>query len=204
MAVKLNLGCGTSKKQGWVNIDSAKECLPDILHDLSVPLPFDDQSVDEINVDAVLEHFDKYARYFILYDWARVLKVGGTISIGVPNFQKILFRYFKWKFDDLVDTIFGETMWGSKYYISHFGSHKWGYSDKSLKQFLEIFGISEITIEKQSLILFAKGKKCKHISYRELQDTQIYSCNNAGGDGKAYLSLEEIRTIANFQVRQGS
>ena len=63
MSVKLNLGCGTKNKDGWVNIDSAAQCHPDILHDLSEPLPFEDQSAEEIFADAVLEHFDKYARY---------------------------------------------------------------------------------------------------------------------------------------------
>ncbi len=201
MSMRLNLGCGTKKREGWINIDSAKECDPDVLHDLTEPLPFEDQSVDEIMVDAVLEHFDKYARYFILYDWVRVLKTGGCISIGVPNFQKILFRYFKWGFDDLVDTIFGETMWESKYYIGHFGSHKWGYSDKSLKSFLECFGISRIEVQKHGLILTAKGIKSRHISYQDLKNSRIYSPNNACGTGRAFMTLDEVKEVANFKVR---
>ena len=200
MSIKLNLGCGTRKKDGWVNIDSAAECKPDILHDLSDPLPFGDQSVDEVLADAVLEHFDKYARYFIVYDWTRVIKVGGTITIGVPNFQKIMHRYFKWKFDDFVDTIFGETMWESRYYIGHFGSHKWGYSEKSLKAFLEIFGITDVVVQKHSLILTARGRKARHIGYEELKGLQVYSPNNACGTGKPYMTLAEIQKVAGFKV----
>lgn len=201
MSVKLNLGCGTKKREGWINVDSAPECKPDLLHDLTSPLPFEDQSVDEIVVDAVLEHFDKYARYFIMYDWTRVLKTGGKLTVGVPNFKKILFRYFKWRFDDLVDTIFGETMWGSQYYIGHFGSHKWGYSEKTLKEFLEQFGIGEITVSKHSLILEATGIKIKHVTFEQLKTTQIYSPNNACGEGRANMSLEEVKILGNFKTR---
>ena len=202
MSIKLNLGCGTKKKEGWVNIDSAVDCQPDILQDLSKPLPFDDQSVDEILADAVLEHFDKYARYFIVYDWASVLKMGGVITVGVPNFQKIIYRYFKWNFDDFVDTIFGETMWESRYYIGHFGSHKWGYSEKSLKKFLELFGITDISIQKQSLALIAHGRKSRHVSFEELKGLQIYSPNNACGNGKAYMTLEEIQKLTGFKSKR--
>lgn len=201
MSVKLNLGCGTKKREGWVNIDSAKECNPDLLHDLTLPLPFEDQSVDEIVVEAVLEHFDKYARYFIVFDWARVLKVGGSITISVPDFQKIIHRYFKWKFENFVDTIFGETMWESKYYIGHFGSHKWGYSDKSLINFLETFGINQIDIQKDCILMTAIGKKSKHVSYDQLKNLQVYSPNNDCGTGKAFMTLEEIRKVANFQIK---
>ncbi len=200
MSVKLNLGCGTKKKDGWVNIDSAADCHPDILHDLSEPLPFEDQSAEEIFADAVLEHFDKYARYFIVYHWTRVLKVGGAATISVPNFQKIIHRYLKWKFDDFVDTIFGETMWESRYYLGHFGSHKWGYSEKSLKAFLEIFGITGITVEKQGLVLMARGRKTRHVPYEELKGLLIYSPNNACGTGKAYMTLEEVRKAAGFKI----
>lgn len=199
MSLKLNLGCGLKKKEGWINIDSASDCHPDILLDLSEPLPFEDQSVDEILADAVLEHFDKYARYFLLCHWVKVLKIGGTLRISVPNFQKIIHRYFKWDFNDFVDTIFGETMWTSKYYIGHFGSHKWGYSEKTLKEFLEIFGIGKIGIKKEGLGMMATGQKVRHVPYQELQDIKIYSPNNAHGDGKVFMTLEEIRKIAGFK-----
>ncbi len=200
MPIKLNLGCGTRKKDGWVNIDSAAECRPDIRHDLSDPLPFGDLSVDEVLADAVLEHFDKYARHFIVYHWTRVLKVGGVITISVPNFQKIMHRYLKWKFDDFVDTIFGETMWESRYYIGHCGSHKWGYSEKSLKAFLEVFGITDVVVQKHGLVLTAQGRKSRHVGYEELKGLQVYSPNNACGTGKPYMTLAEIQKAAGFKV----
>ena len=109
--MKLHVGCGTNKIPGWVNIDSVASCQPDQVHDLSKALPYADQTADELKAEGVLEHFDKYMRYVVVGDWVRVLKVGGLIHLELPDFKKILFnRYFKFKFDDLMDTIFGENL----------------------------------------------------------------------------------------------
>jgi len=101
--IRLHLGCGTKKLQGWINIDSVHACQPDVILDISEPLPYKDLSVDEILAEDLLEHFDKYLRYVVFSEWARVLKIGGTITIQVPNFKKILFKYFKFGFDNFVD-----------------------------------------------------------------------------------------------------
>lgn len=191
--VKLNIGCGTNKLAGWVNIDSVPEVKPDLVHDITEPLPFADQSVDEILADGILEHFDKYMRFLVFYEWVRVLKVGGKINIGVPDFQKTCFRYFKFGFNNFVDFIFGENLWNSKYYLGHFGNHKWGYSAKTLKEFVQIFGIEAVSVESKSLILRLAGVKRRHISWSDLQDVRIYANANKCGEGQPYVSLTDTR-----------
>ncbi len=52
----------------------------DIEHDR---LPFPDQSVDLIVANQVLEHVKEV--FWILHECARVLRVGGSLVIGVPN-----------------------------------------------------------------------------------------------------------------------
>src|SRR3990167_8787058 len=84
--IKLHLGCGTNKLPGWVNIDSVAACRPDLVHDITTPLPYADQSADEILAEDLLEHFDKYIRFVVFGEWVRVLKVGGTVTVQVPNF----------------------------------------------------------------------------------------------------------------------
>lgn len=187
--MKLHLGCGTKKLEGWINIDSVKECQPDLLQDISQPLPYDDLTVDEILAEDLLEHFDKYVRFIVFYEWARVLNVGGKITIQVPNFKKILFRYFKFGYDNFVDFIFGENLWESKIYNGHFGNHKWGYSQKSLKDFVKLFGIAPTHVETIGLNLRLSGLKIRHVTYAEIDDIPIYSHANKTGRGRAYVSL---------------
>jgi len=53
--IKLHLGCGTNKLAGWINIDSVAGCGPDRVLDLTEPLPYADQSVDEILAEDILK-----------------------------------------------------------------------------------------------------------------------------------------------------
>ncbi|MBI2030856.1 methyltransferase domain-containing protein [Candidatus Kaiserbacteria bacterium] len=87
MAVKLNLGCGEDKKDGFVNVDWSPLVKPDVVHDLNaVPYPFADGSVDHVEAFHVLEHltlpFDK------MHEFHRILKPGGTLHIKVPHFSR--------------------------------------------------------------------------------------------------------------------
>ena len=197
---RLHLGCGTKKIDGWINIDSVASCRPDVVHDLTRPLPYVDLSVDEVLAEDLLEHFDKYARYLVFYEWARVLKVGGTMTIQVPNFKKILFKYFKFGYDNFVDFIFGENMWQSNIYIGHFGNHKWGYSRKTLPEFVSLFGLKTVQLDEVGLNLRLRAEKLRHITLDELNQTKIHSHANKFGDGSPYVTLELARKkIKDFQ-----
>ena len=191
--MKLNVGCGIQKLEGWVNIDGVASCRPDLVHDLTKPLPYSDCSADALMAHGVLEHFDKYMRYCVFGDWARVLKVGGTIDIGVPDFKKLLSRFIKFDFDGFVDTFFGENMWNGEIYIGHFGNHKWGYSQKSLTAFARQFGIEPVEVKTKGLNIYFTGKKVKHVSLQEMNQWVIHSHNNKFGASRDRMSLSEVK-----------
>lgn len=82
--VFLNLGCGFDKKPGWINVDAFAICEPDVVHDLNqFPYPWDDESVDGIQMIHVLEHLDDW--WYAFVECARILKPGGTFEIRVPD-----------------------------------------------------------------------------------------------------------------------
>lgn len=81
--VLLNLGCGSRKIEGWINCDAFAECEPDRIVDLNKPLPWPDNSVDQIIMLHVLEHVQEWWQCFT--ECARILKPGGMLQINVPD-----------------------------------------------------------------------------------------------------------------------
>ena len=84
--VKIDLGCGASKKPGFTGVDILKLDGVDIVHNLtSFPYPFEDGSVDEIWMDNVLEHLPSPMR--VVEELWRISKNGTKITIAVPYFR---------------------------------------------------------------------------------------------------------------------
>lgn len=84
---KLNLGCGESKKEGYINVDWNPLTNPDLSYDLNVlPYPFPDDYFDLIEAFHVLEHLDK--PFLIMKEFHRILKKDGTLVVKVPHFSK--------------------------------------------------------------------------------------------------------------------
>jgi len=83
--MKLNLGCGSDYRQGYVNVDRVPG-IADIVHNLDrFPYPWPDDSVDEVLMQHVLEHV-KDIRKIMDQLW-RILKPGGWLIIYVPHFS---------------------------------------------------------------------------------------------------------------------
>lgn len=81
---RLNLGCGTDIRAGWVNLDRAALPGVDVVHDLDVlPLPFADGAFTHVCAKDVLEHVDYVP---LLREIHRVLRPNGTLEIQVPHF----------------------------------------------------------------------------------------------------------------------
>lgn len=84
---KINLGCGSQKKEGFVNVDWNRNNNPEVVHDLNViPYPFEDSSCDYMFMSHVLEHLDK--PFDVMAELHRILKPGATVLIKVPHFSR--------------------------------------------------------------------------------------------------------------------
>lgn len=85
--IKLNLGAGESRKEGYLHVDWSLLAGPDIVHDLNVfPYPFDDSSIDEIFASHILEHLDR--PFEVMREFHRVLRPGGELIVKVPHFSR--------------------------------------------------------------------------------------------------------------------
>ena len=89
---KLNMGSGTVKYpelKDAITLDIDPELKPDVVWDLNVhPLPFDDNTFDEIHCYDVLEHLASQGDYkFFFNEWGeywRILKPGGKFHGSTP------------------------------------------------------------------------------------------------------------------------
>jgi SAM-dependent methyltransferase len=93
--VRLNLGCGYNKLEGYINVDHDERCNPDVVADLEGVLPFEDSSVDEIVMFHVLEHLGQDTKTYlgIWKEFYRILKDQGVIKITVPHWQHENFHH---------------------------------------------------------------------------------------------------------------
>lgn len=89
-ALRLHLGCGKERREGWVNIDVAEEVKPDIVADVRDLRMFTDESVDEIECCHLFEHFTYADAIDALKEWYRVLKRGGKLCLELPNFGRCI------------------------------------------------------------------------------------------------------------------
>jgi SAM-dependent methyltransferase len=81
---RLNLGCGTDIRPGYVNLDIAPLPGVDVVHDIAeLPLPFPDGRFDEIVCKDILEHVE-YAD--VLRELHRILRPGGLLHVEAPHF----------------------------------------------------------------------------------------------------------------------
>lgn len=84
--VKLNLGSGKTKMDGFTNVDSIAFEGVDVVHDLSVyPWPFEDASVDEAHCSHLLEHIPARGRIHFMNELFRILKPGSKVTIIAPH-----------------------------------------------------------------------------------------------------------------------
>lgn len=82
--MKLNLGCGDIRLDGWQNVDAAGS-VADMLCDLNqTPWPWKSDSVDEILMSHCLEHLDNPVS--AIHEMARILKPRGRLEVRVPNY----------------------------------------------------------------------------------------------------------------------
>lgn len=120
--VKLNLGSGTTKLKGYVNIDGTESCKPDLVLDISNErLPFKEESVDEVVMFHTIEHIQKKRHVDVFLEIARVLKTNGKFILSYPEFMKCVENWksnFKGEREFWEATIFGRQAYPGDFHVS--------------------------------------------------------------------------------------
>jgi len=168
--LRLNVGCGTDYKAGWVNIDNNSDDnieKLDLNWDLRNPLPFPDNSVDYIFNEHFIEHLTVEEGQKSAKDFMRVLKPGGVMRIATPDLR------------DAVD-LYNDPNWKERPLIAKFGlqfiqtpaelmnmsfswwGHKWIYDYEELARRLGEAGCQNLS-----------QQKLRQSSHKDLRDLEI-------------------------------
>lgn len=90
--LRLHLGCGENYFEGYINIDFPPEAhtvmsvKADVYQDIT-QLQFPSESVDEIRLHHVFEHFNRVTSLALLIRWSEWLKIGGKLHIETPDIE---------------------------------------------------------------------------------------------------------------------
>jgi predicted SAM-dependent methyltransferase len=103
--LRLNCGCGEYPLEGYINIDADQGVRPDIVAVLP-PIPYADESIDEIYAGHFIEHLDYESGKLFLRECYRVLKPGGKLGVIVPDTREIMTRWL-WGMADVLQIPMG-------------------------------------------------------------------------------------------------
>lgn len=83
--LKLDLGCGPNKRDGFIGVDCRPGEKVDVVWDLRQPWPWGDSSVTEVHCSHFVEHLTAGERIHFVNELYRVLAPGAKATIVVPH-----------------------------------------------------------------------------------------------------------------------
>lgn len=121
-SIKLNIGCGENKLEGFVNIDVEPRVKPDLVHDVvTTRLPFKENSVDIVHCIHNIEHIELKHWHNVLADFWRVLKPKGKLYLAYPEFE-ICAKYFVTNHQGQKDfwraTLYGRQLYPGDFHVT--------------------------------------------------------------------------------------
>ncbi|MBI4532224.1 MAG: hypothetical protein HY709_11975 [Candidatus Latescibacteria bacterium] len=144
--LRLHLGCGPNYLEGYVNID-VDDAGGTRKVDYTSPvegLIFPPNTVDEIRIEHVFEHFPRWMGELLLLEWFTWLKPGGLLVMAVPDFESMARAILE--LEDEEEKCFKyRHIFGTHYNL--FSFHLDGFTRGKLKWMLERHGYTIIHLE---------------------------------------------------------
>jgi len=134
--VKVNLGGGDDRRQGYLTVDLRRD-LADVVAN-AVRLPFADASVAEVLAFDVLEHLSEWELPKVLAELWRVLGPRGRLVAKVPNLARLAEGILAGSgVEELVRNVYCGHRFGPE---GAFDAHHWGWTPETFQGQLERAG----------------------------------------------------------------
>lgn len=176
--MKLHLGCGQNYLVGYINIDYPLDhhsvqtnSVADKFADLT-QLRYKAESVEEIRMHHVFEHFPRAIAVALLVSWRTWLKVGGLIRIEVPDFKGSIITYLNPFTSQKVKSLTLRHVFGSQ--EQTWANHFEGWSTDNLVVLLEGFGFENI--------------KVHYINHKHMHNIEVTAIKTSKKLSKIYIS----------------
>lgn len=146
--MKLHLGCGNIKLDGWVNIDTRRSDATDVISRLEeIDKIYGPESVDTIYSCHVLEHFGfgcvKPSVLGMLKMWTSLLKPGGEMYVSVPDLKQIAKGILEAP-DLHTEVNFMKCTYGGSEYPEN--RHFMGFTYGILKDLMLVAGLKDVVV----------------------------------------------------------
>jgi predicted SAM-dependent methyltransferase len=138
--IRLDVGCGKNKKEGFIGIDIDKNSDADIIAS-ALDVPFEDETVDEIFSAHLVEHFSPREAEKFFAEVFRLLKKGSKAFIAV------------------------DVEWTKKRLLKKDPTHKHRFSVQELKKIINQFNFLQIKVERK---IYRVGFKPRNKIFIEL------------------------------------
>lgn len=185
--MKLHLGCGHNYLEGWVNVDVPKDelCYNDLKADIYSrieDLDYPDNSVEEILMNAVFEHFPRHIAIMQLHKFYKWLKPGGKFTILVPDFWGTV-KMLRRSKSPKEKQFWFRHLYGPQDTIQ-FGTHYDAFDVEKLKWMFSIVGFNKYNYE----II----KRWPAIHFTGIKDNKIKSDSDVERDIIDYMANYEV------------
>lgn len=171
MINKLNLGCGTDYRNGFINVDGSLSLYKvdkviAIGHE-SLLNYFKKESFDYILANDIIEHFFHWEAINILKELYQLLTLRGCIEIRVPDCEYII-RSWRLPIKKKLTLLFGgqdipqsvsDEMDESRKKFPQYFCHKYGWTKKKMKEELKKTGFVKINIKRVGTNFIAYASK---------------------------------------------
>lgn len=172
--VKLNVGCGSDFREGWVNIDgNAKLARVDLVLDLpreSLRAHFGPAAPTGRHADHVLacdfiEHHTHWEAVGLLKEFFAILVPGGTIELRLPDFEAII-NDTRLSSQQKIMSLFGgqdvsqgEADTTNRRTYPQYFCHKYAYTRDSMAEELRQVGFTDVVVRPAGGNMIATARK---------------------------------------------